>query len=276
MATSLRRTGLSALGDMPWGTHFCMFYETKEDLLDMLVPFFKAGLESNEFCLWVISKDESLTMQDAWSALRQAVPNLEQHAAAGRIEILSHDGWFLQDGKFDFRTIIRRLNDRLDQALARGQTGMRVNGSPAWMQIEHWKEFHEFERAVDEAVANKNVIALCSFPLATSSAAEILAAVRTHQFTVVKRKGVWEIVQTAEVSRTTYSLTPRELEVLTWAARGKSARQIGQILHIAKRTVDEHVQTAVRKLGATNKTQAVAIALLERIIDTDTSMRMSA
>jgi LuxR family transcriptional regulator, quorum-sensing system regulator BjaR1 len=62
-------------------------------------------------------------------------------------------------------------------------------------------------------------------------------------------------------------LTAREREVLTWAAHGKSAAQISNALSISKRTVDEHTQTAARKLGAANRTQAVAIALRDRIID---------
>jgi LuxR family quorum sensing-dependent transcriptional regulator len=64
-------------------------------------------------------------------------------------------------------------------------------------------------------------------------------------------------------------LTSREREVLGWAAKGKSASQISQALRISKRTVDEHTQTATRKLGAANRTQAVAIALRDRIIDID-------
>jgi len=67
-------------------------------------------------------------------------------------------------------------------------------------------------------------------------------------------------------SRVKHSLTAREAEVLTWVARGKSAWEVGEILHIAKRTVDEHVQTAVRKLGAVNRTHAVAIAVRDSII----------
>ena len=63
-----------------------------------------------------------------------------------------------------------------------------------------------------------------------------------------------------------HTLTIRELEVLTWVARGKSAWEVGEILHIAKRTVDEHVQTAVRKMGAVNRTHAVAMAVRDRII----------
>ena len=62
-------------------------------------------------------------------------------------------------------------------------------------------------------------------------------------------------------------LTAREREVLMWVAAGKSAAQISQALKISKRTVDEHSQTAARKLGAANRTQAVAIAMRDRLIE---------
>ena len=49
MDTKLRPSGIEGVGDMPWGTHFCLFYETKDDLLNVLLRYFKAGLENNEF-----------------------------------------------------------------------------------------------------------------------------------------------------------------------------------------------------------------------------------
>ena len=52
MSAGLRNTGLSAVGDAPWGTHFCFFYETKRDLLDILVPYFKAGLDKTNPVFW--------------------------------------------------------------------------------------------------------------------------------------------------------------------------------------------------------------------------------
>jgi LuxR family transcriptional regulator, quorum-sensing system regulator BjaR1 len=70
----------------------------------------------------------------------------------------------------------------------------------------------------------------------------------------------------AEAGAGTRSLTTRELEVLTWVARGKSSWEIGVILGITKRTVDEHIQTAKRKLGGANRAEAVAIAVRERTI----------
>jgi MEDS: MEthanogen/methylotroph, DcmR Sensory domain len=55
MTTEMRKTGVDVVGDMPWGTHFCLFYETTADLLETLVAYCKAGLQSREFCLWVVA-----------------------------------------------------------------------------------------------------------------------------------------------------------------------------------------------------------------------------
>ena len=101
MAIELRKTGISVVGDMPWGTHFCCFYETQEDLLDILVPYFKVGLENDEFCLWVISSSELLTVEEATSALRKALPDLDRYMAEGSIQVVAHDEWFLEGRAFD-------------------------------------------------------------------------------------------------------------------------------------------------------------------------------
>lgn len=62
------------------------------------------------------------------------------------------------------------------------------------------------------------------------------------------------------------ALTQRECEVLTWAALGKSAWETGEILKIGQRTVEEHIYTAMRKLGAANRVHAVALGLRDRLI----------
>jgi hypothetical protein len=75
MDNHVRDTGIDVLGHVPWGTHFCQFYQTKQDLVGILVPYFKAGLEQNEFCMWVTA--EPLNTGEAEAALREAVPDLE-------------------------------------------------------------------------------------------------------------------------------------------------------------------------------------------------------
>jgi LuxR family transcriptional regulator, quorum-sensing system regulator SolR len=55
-------------------------------------------------------------------------------------------------------------------------------------------------------------------------------------------------------------LTAREREVLRWTADGKTSYEISQILLVAERTVNFHINNVVSKLGASNKTQAAVKA----------------
>jgi signal transduction histidine kinase len=199
MATELRDSGISPVGQIPWGTHFFQFYETKEDLLEILVPYFKAGLESNEFCLWVIS--EPLTQEDARSALEQAVPEFDQYLAAGTIEFIPDEEWYLKGGIFDLRRVIKLWNDKSDQALAKDYAGMRGSGNTSWIQEDYWRDFREYEREVDASIHNRRLIVLCTFPLAGSGAAEILDVANVHQFAVARRLGKWEVVETSELKQ---------------------------------------------------------------------------
>jgi DNA-binding response OmpR family regulator/DNA-binding CsgD family transcriptional regulator len=57
------------------------------------------------------------------------------------------------------------------------------------------------------------------------------------------------------------SLTLREAEVLTWIARGKSNRDIGEILGLSPRTVNKHLEQIYSKLGVENRTAAAALAM---------------
>ncbi len=86
MIAEMRKSGVEVVGDMPWGTHFCLFYETKEDLLETLAAYCKAGLESQEFCLWVVA--EPLKEEDARNALKRAVPDFGRYLfSTGRFQL---------------------------------------------------------------------------------------------------------------------------------------------------------------------------------------------
>jgi signal transduction histidine kinase len=158
MPTGLRKTGISVIGDMHWGTHFCHFHETKQDLLDTLIPYFKAGLEDNEFCLWVISK--LLTEEDAWSALRQAVPDLDRYLAERSIEILPHDEWYLRR-KGDWEAVetpelkqakaeIKRLNEELEQRVIERTRELAAINEELRREIRERKRLEEALRATSE------------------------------------------------------------------------------------------------------------------------------
>ena len=57
------------------------------------------------------------------------------------------------------------------------------------------------------------------------------------------------------------ALTTREAEVLLWISRGKSNREIGEILSISPRTVNKHLEQVFVKLGVENRAAAAARAV---------------
>jgi DNA-binding response OmpR family regulator len=61
--------------------------------------------------------------------------------------------------------------------------------------------------------------------------------------------------------RTKLTLTQREAEVLLWIARGKSNRDIAEILTLSPRTVNKHLEQIYAKLGVENRTSAAALAM---------------
>lgn len=187
MASPLRLTGLDYVADIPWGAHFCHFYETKEDLLDILIPYFKVGLQNNECCLWVTS--EPISENEARNALKGAIAEAEQHLAAGDIEIIPHSQWYLKDGVFEPSLPINGWNEKLAKALAQGYAGMRVSGNTSWLASSHWKNFLDYEKALNQAVSNQRMIILCTYCLELSKAADVFDVAGAHEFSIARRRG---------------------------------------------------------------------------------------
>ena len=67
-------------------------------------------------------------------------------------------------------------------------------------------------------------------------------------------------------TKTQISLTKREVECLKWSAAGKTSSEIANLLNISKHTADWYLKEATTKLGAGNRTHAVAEAFRRKII----------
>lgn len=68
------------------------------------------------------------------------------------------------------------------------------------------------------------------------------------------------------VPKSLKTLTAREIEILTWAARGKTRWEIGEIFSVSEETVKSHYKNIFRKLDTVNQTHAIAIALINGLI----------
>lgn len=269
-ADSLRATGIRVMGGMPWGTHICIFYETREDLLDTVASYFEAGLRSNEFCVWAISRP--VTETNAKEALHLAVPEFDRYLSAGQIEILQGSEWYLEGDRFNLKRIIDGWTRKLHDALAKGYDGMRISGNAFWNQTNHWKAFCDYEHEFDRSLSGKKLIGLCTYPLAKSRAVDVLDVARAHQCSMARRNGGWEWVETpegkqaqreitrlnsaldilSEPSSDYRSLTARERVILVQIIRGTSTKEAARVLGVSPRTIEFHRANIMKKLYAKN------------------------
>jgi DNA-binding CsgD family transcriptional regulator len=262
-ATELPRIGVRPIRDIAWGSHLCLFFQTTEDLLETLVPYFKAGLEGHEYALWVLSG--RLTKERATTALRQAVPDLDRFLAGGSLDIVLAREWYRKGGRLDLRRVIRGWHERLRHAAARGYAGMRVSGTAAWLETKtEWNDFLEYEAALNDALRNRRMIVLCTYALAMCGAGDMLDVARTHQLALARRSGAWQAVAWREMngSLNRYAaLTPRERQVLHLVAGGRRSSEIAGQLSISVKTVEVHRANLMRKLEVRNQTELVRYAL---------------
>jgi len=191
-----RKTGIPALGDIPWGTHVCHFYHTKEDLIDILVPYFKAGLENHELCMWITS--EPLCAQEAKEALAKSVSGLEKHIRSGQIEIISAGEWYLKEGAFDPRRVLKGWVNKHNKAMDNGYEGIRVTGNTLWLEKKLWMDFMGYEKEINETIRQYRIIALCSYSLGDCEISEVIRVCNNHQYALIKNEGKWELLKDGE------------------------------------------------------------------------------
>jgi DNA-binding CsgD family transcriptional regulator len=203
--------------------------------------------------------------------LSLAVPDLDRHLAAGRIEIFQGVEWYLE-GQFDLKRIIGRWNEKLRRALADGYEGMRISGDAFWIETNYWKAGSAYERELDRSLADQKMLVLCTYSLRKSKAVDVLDVARAHRSCTARRNGDWELLETSELRQAKQeikklkgaldiltkpfpgdaSITPRERAALAQIVRGASNKEVARTLGISPRTVEFHRANVMRKLGAKN------------------------
>lgn len=182
-----RKSGIPSAPSLPSGSHFCVFYRTGKDLLDVLVPYFLAGLENNESCVWVTPR--ILREEDAREAMDKAFRGHRRRAAAGQLEILSLERWMDRDGISPGAVL-----SRIDKASAGGFDGLRI----ACAALPGGEGGSGIVPCDLDAVRRNNAIAAVSYPNGSYDASGMMEVVKNHRFAMVGSAGRWEVIEGSE------------------------------------------------------------------------------
>jgi hypothetical protein len=182
--------------DLDWlrpGDHVCQFYNTAEGLAEVLIPYFKVGLERNESCLLVAGG--LYVVERAENEMRAAVADFDRRVAAGQMQIVSHEEWQSKCGTLSIAERIQSWLSWKDEALASGYTGVRSAGDLSCLYESNLDEFLSYERAADKAFKGQPIIAICSYCLAKYSGKTVLDAMQSHGFGLAKRRDQWRPIE---------------------------------------------------------------------------------
>lgn len=186
-------SGIESLGEVKWGSHFCHFYDDNLDLSDALVPFFKAGLQNNEQCLWITA--EPLLAHEAEQMLRKSVPNLKTYLDRGQLEIYNFEDWYLRQGSQNADAVLSSWIKREQLCLEQGRKGLRLTGNTFWLERENWRAFSEYEAKVNENFVKHRIVGLCSYCLSKTTSQDVFDVVRNHDFALLRDGGTWELLE---------------------------------------------------------------------------------
>jgi PAS domain S-box-containing protein len=186
-------SGIDALGRVSWGTHFCHFYEDERGIIDALIPYFRAGLDNQEQCLWIAAAP--LSLEDARSALRTAVPDLGERERRGDIEILHHEDWSRRIDIAGTDAALRDWASREQTALSSGRRGLRLSGNMTALHESTRSGAADFEAQAHEMFHGRHIVALCSYCASKHGTAQTLDILRQHEFALSRRADAWEIFE---------------------------------------------------------------------------------
>lgn len=208
MVYKQRKSGIDIVGNVAWGTHFSQFYNSKDDLVDILVPYFKAGLENNEFCMWITS--EPLNVEEAEIALSKVLPNIGTYFENKQLEIISYNESYVNKGVFESENVFNGWISKLNSALDNGFDGLRVSVNTS---SENKGGGFNYEEELDDIVGNSQILALFTYNLDNCDAVEIVDAVNSHQFALIKRKHEWCLVNSYKDKKVAHKLKKAEKQL---------------------------------------------------------------
>lgn len=203
-----RDSGIKVIGKVSWGFHLCHFYQTKEEIIEILVPYFKAGLENNEACIWVTS--EPVNSSVALMEMKKVMPDFDNYLKKGQIEILSFDAWYLKNGFFDKKKVLNDWKNKLNEALKKGYDGLRVTGNTYWLEEKDWNNFSDYEADINQEISNHKIIVLCSYSLNKCSSQKIIQVIQNHQEAIIKQGEGWAMLQGMSLKKAENALEQSE------------------------------------------------------------------
>ena len=157
------KEGFDFLHNISPGKHYYQFYKNPDDFFQVMIPFFQAGLDRGDACLWLVS--EAIGLQRTFQTARMQIRGFKDAISSGQLEILSGERWYLNNGIFDESQAILNAQTYLEKIKKAGFECLRGAGDAACIPRPEWGKVDLYERKMDGWIKSQPIIGLCAYPL---------------------------------------------------------------------------------------------------------------
>jgi hypothetical protein len=182
--------GIPGLGAAPYGLHVCHFFPTRQELIDGLVPYFEAGIDNYERCIWVTSSP--LPAQDALVEISKS-KKLMRAVTSGQLRVFDAVEWYGEPATLNAEQVIQRWLEEEQSALEDGFQGLRITGNASFVPRASWNQFLKYERELHDRIKDRRIIACCSYLREQCGPVEILEVVRCHHGSLDRTDDHWDL-----------------------------------------------------------------------------------
>jgi hypothetical protein len=189
--SNLTECGLPGIRQIPYGLHMCQFYSSREELVAALVPYFGAGLRSNERCIWITAAP--LDSAAAAAELERAGVDVRGAMQKGSLEIRDGADTYGKPGAMRGKALAELWLEEEQRALRDGYRGLRLTGNIAALGAADWPPFMAYEEAVNESFAGRRIVALCTYLLADCAGERQQDVLQRHACVLDRPDEGWQL-----------------------------------------------------------------------------------
>ncbi|MDZ4171590.1 MAG: MEDS domain-containing protein, partial [Methanobacteriaceae archaeon] len=123
-----------ALNNLKPHDHPCFIYNTRQEWVDVIIPFIKKGIENKEKCIYFLENSAKGLIHDY---LKEEGLNVESLEDSGQLLLLDEYSSYIPDGFFNVEFMLDFLKKETEKALSEGYVSLRIIGDMTWAIKEY-------------------------------------------------------------------------------------------------------------------------------------------
>lgn len=171
--------------DLEYGDHTCILYNSTQQQMRAVIPFFQKGFEDGDHCLYVVNEH---SIEEVESRFEEGGLDVQAQKDRGALSFATAEDSFLRKGSFSVDAMLDFVDAHIDTIGEDGFSGFRSAGEMSWIlnTATSPEEMIEYEARLNNILEDRRAILLCEYNDEKFPADIVQKILATHPIAVVE------------------------------------------------------------------------------------------